>query len=155
MRTTTRLLLAVALAVTAATAASGSASAGNAPLGVAGVGTHQPPEWSLTRIQADVEGRTLSGRFTAGLRMNTTPAPGECVDAHANFAITDGSQWFSFVSLGEVCGQSVDGTSSVFAVYTGEFDLYESNRKGWTDTQGWVSFRLTTDGRASVEVYAW
>jgi hypothetical protein len=45
-------------------------------------------------------------------------------------------------------------TSSVFAVYTADFDLYDASRRGWTDTQGWVSIRLATDGRASVEVHA-
>ncbi len=43
----------------------------------------------------------------------------------------------------------------MYAVYTGEFDLYEASRPGWADTQGWVSIRLATEGRASVEVHAY
>ena len=156
MRTRASLRLAAALLVAASMSAAAPASAtGNAPLAVAGVGSHEPPEWGLTRVRAEVEGRQLDGTLTAGLRMDAVPAPGECVAAWANFAIQDGPRSFSFVSLGEVCGQSVqEPTSSVFAVYTGDFDLYEATGRGWTDTQGWVSIRLATEGRAGVEVYA-
>jgi hypothetical protein len=157
MRKPINLLLAAALLVAASmTGAASASAAGQAPVAVAGTGSHEPPEWGLTRVLAEVAGRPLEGTFTAGLRFDAVPAPGECVDAWANFAIHDGRHWFSFVSLGEVCGQSVQAPpSTVFAVYTGEFDLYDSSRRGWTDTQGWVSIRLATDGRASVEVYAY
>jgi hypothetical protein len=156
MRKHITLLLAAAFTLAASTTGAVPASAtGNAPLAVAGTGSHEPPEWGLTRVRADVEGRQLDGTFTAGLRMDAVPAPGECVDAWANFAIQDGPRWFSFVSLGQVCGQSVqEPTSSVFAVYTGDFDLYEASGRGWIDTQGWVSIRLATEGRAGVEVFA-
>jgi hypothetical protein len=156
MRMRTSLLLVAAVLVAASLSAAVPASAtGHAPLAVSGVGSHEPPEWGLTRVQAEVEGRQVDGTFTTGLRMDAVPAPGECVDAWANFAIHDGPRWFDFVSLGEVCGQSVqEPTSSVFAVYTGDFDLYDAASRGWTDTQGWVSIRLATDGRAAVEVYA-
>jgi hypothetical protein len=156
MRKLTHLTLALALAVGAVAMATGPASGtGNAPLALSGTGTHQPPEWGLTRVAADVDSRTIDGTFTAGLRIDTMPAPGECEPAWMNFAVQDGRHWFDFVSVGEVCGQTVQPpTSVVYAVYTGEFDLYDSSRPGFTDTQGWVSVRLATDGRASVEVYA-
>ncbi len=157
MRKLTTLLLAAALVVAASTTGADPASAARHPrVAVSGSGTHQPPEWGLTRVQAEVEGRRIDGTFTAGLRLDAVPAPGECVGAWANFAIQDGRHWFSFVSQGEVCGHSVqEPISSVYAVYTGEFDLYEASRRGWADTQGWVSIRLATEGRASVEVYAY
>lgn len=155
MRKLTHLVLALALAVGAVAAATAPASAtGHAPLALSGTGTHLPPEWGLTRIAADVDSRTLDGTFTAGLRIDTMPAPGECEPAWMDFAVHDGRHWFDFVSLGEVCGHSVQApTSLVSAVYTGDFDLYDSSRPGFTDTQGWVSVRLATDGVASVEVY--
>jgi hypothetical protein len=149
------LVAAAAIAVATLAGAVPASATGNAPVAVSGTGFHEPPQWGLTRVQAEVAGRQLDGIFTAGLRMDAVPAPGECVEAWANFAIRDGQHWFDFVSLGEVCGQSVqEPTSSVFAVYTADFDLYDASRRGWTDTQGWVSIRLATDGRASVEVYA-
>src|SRR5688572_7319303 len=101
------LLAAALLAAASITgAAASTAAAGQAPVAVAGTGSHEPPEWGLTRVQAEVSGRSLEGTFTAGLRLDAVPAPGECVEAWANFAIQDGRHWFSFVSLGEVCGQS-------------------------------------------------
>lgn len=155
MRRLTLLTLAAALAVAALTAATGPASAaGRAPIATAGTGTHLPPEWGLTRVLADVDGKVVDGTFTAGLRIPVMPAPGECATAWMNFAVRDGSHWYDFVSDGEVCAHSPQPpTSTVFAVYTGDFDLYESSRPGFTDTQGWVSVRLATDGSASVEVY--
>ena len=155
MRKLTHLALAAALALAALTATTGPAAAkGGAPIGFSGTGTHEPPEWGLTRVQADVDGRVLDGTFTGGLRIPRMPSPGECAPAWMNFAVQDGKHWHDFVSDGEVCAHSPQPpTSTVFAVYTGDFDLYESSRPGFTDTQGWVSVRLATDGSASVEVY--
>jgi len=157
MRKLIHTLVAAALAVgaVAAVTASPASATGQAPVAVAGTGTHDPAQWGLTRVRAEVHGRTLDGTFTAGVRMDEVPAPGECLPAHANFAVYDGRSWFDFVSQGEVCGHAVQPpTSTVFAVYTADFDLYDSSRRGWTDTQGWMSIRLAVDGRASVEVYA-
>jgi hypothetical protein len=155
MRKLTLLALAGALALAALTATTGPAAAkGGVPIGFSGTGTHQPPEWGLTRVQADVDGRVLDGTFTAGLRIPAMPAPGECGPAWMSFAVRDGGHWYDFVSLGEICAHSPQPpTSVVYAVYTGDFDLYESSRPGFADTQGWVSVRLATDGRASVEVF--
>lgn len=155
MRKLTHLALAAVLAVAALTAATGPAAAkGGAPITFSGTGTHQPPEWGLTRVQADIDGKVLDGAFFAGLRIPAMPAPGECGQAWMNFAVHDGGHWYDFVSLGELCAESPQPpTSVVFAVYTGDFDLYDSSRPGFADTQGWVSVRLATDGTASVEVY--
>lgn len=155
MRKLTHLALAAALAVATLTAATGPASAtGNAPIAMSGTGTHLPPEWGFTRIRADVEGRSVDGTFTGGLMARSTPVPGTCVDAWMSFAVRDGNHWFDFVSQGELCSVSPQPpTSVVFAVYTADFDLYDSSRPGFTDTQGWMSVRLATDRRASVEIY--
>ncbi len=156
LRTLAAVVLVAGIVVATAAATTGPAAAtGHAPIALSGTGTHEPPEWGLTRIRSEVDGRGLDGTFTGGLRIDTMPAPGTCAPAWMSFAVRDGEHWFDFVSLGEVCGQSVEEpTSVVYAVYTGEFDLYDSSRPGFTDTQGWVSVRLAVDGRASVEVYA-
>lgn len=155
-RTIHFIRIALALGVVVASTAV-AATAGALPpprVELTGTGTFQSDPW-ITAVRSEVSGRPFDGRFTGGLRIDTMPAPGTCVDTAMLFGVTrdDGRQDLGFIAMGELCGHDVqDGVSVVTAVFTGGFDLYEGSRPDLVDTQGFVEVRFAADGRAAVTV---
>jgi hypothetical protein len=57
------------------------------------------------------------------------------------------------VSIGEICGQSVQQPTDVTThVYTGDYSIVESPKRV-RDTEGWIEIRLATDNRMSITLF--
>jgi hypothetical protein len=121
-----------------------------------GSGTYEMTEFdTFARGIGRVRGTPFDGQVTFMLRTDdgSLPAPGECEPGGANLGVTGRRhQELSAVSMGDICGQYVDGTYTVSQVFTGQYSIYESTKR-LKDTEGWIEIRLTTDNRMSITLF--
>ena len=149
-----RSLLALTIAAALVTGtASGAAAGGRHRVDSHGFGTYTVDGSGTAAIAATATGAPFDGVVMAALAADdgTLPPEGVCEPATVTVRL-DGSRErvVELTAHDDVCGEYPTETYVVSHDFTGRYLVTDSSQRRLQGTEGFLSVRLTVDGRASI-----
>ena len=146
-------LIVMTLASAVLLALASGASAGRHKVHFDGSGDYTLAADGSVAFAGRATGEPFDGSYMGTLTAadGTLPAAGTCEAGTTTLTLQgDRNRSLELVATGDVCGEHVQPPFIVTQVFTGRYDIVSASQKRFVGDEGFISVRLSNDGKASV-----